>query len=150
MVSVKVPEEWLAHSRCSVHAHHRCEVGFCVPKLTDRWDRPLSPSQPSRRPDRPLREFPVICLSSPLTALSSPGRGGAPADPGSGEEGSGRGAQPGEESLFLTPSCPSRRDRMRPRACLPQSLLPPCLLPTRASHFLPCSAVALFTLPMRP
>ena len=46
--------------------------------------------------DRPLWESPARPLSSPLTVLSFPGRGAAPADAGPGEEGRGRGAQPGE------------------------------------------------------
>lgn len=44
----------------------------------------------------PLWESPALSLSSSLTLLFFPGCGRAPADPGSGEEDSGRGAQPGE------------------------------------------------------
>ena len=98
MVSVKVSAGWTAHSQYPVHAH------LCT--FLGRWNSVSSQTRETsalsgylsalQQADHPLWESPARRLSSPLTLLSFPGCGAAPADTGPGEEGRGRGAQPSE------------------------------------------------------
>lgn len=70
MVSLKVPEEWMAHSRSSVHVHHLTEVRSVLAKADRHVEPAVLSLQPSRQPDLPLQESTAFYLSSPL--FSSP------------------------------------------------------------------------------
>lgn len=70
------------------------EVGLCgLDSQTRGVILSFPMPQPAGRPDLPWGAV-SFCLS--LSLLFSPGCGGAPADPESGEEGSNRWAQPSE------------------------------------------------------
>lgn len=118
MVSVKVPAELWAHSRCSLHAlswgQSSVSSQMCGATPSIRL-YPPTPHPPASCLS-PTGVSPAFGLSSPLMFLFCPGGGRAPADPGSGEEGGGRGAQPGEQSLS---PCRTACDLRDPRdSCL--------------------------------
>lgn len=54
MVSVKVPEEWMAHRRSSVHVHHLTEVEAVLAKADRHVGLAVFSLQPSRQPDLPI------------------------------------------------------------------------------------------------